>query len=136
MISNRLLSQAVTPEVFLVCSAVHYDSVRVWDGCGEYIGVHPHIQNDPFPLSRLHPCLKPFAGLPSPAGYLHHRSAGVAIGLAIQGSLANFVGGVLILLLKPFKVGDYIKEDTNAIVMNSTTYKENFRKESINCITP
>ncbi len=40
-------------------------------------------------------------------------SAGVAIGLAIQGSLANFVGGVLILLLKPFKVGDYIKEDTN-----------------------
>ncbi len=35
-------------------------------------------------------------------------SAGVAIGLAIQGSLANFVGGVLILLLKPFKVGDYI----------------------------
>ncbi len=39
--------------------------------------------------------------------------AGVAIGLAIQGSLSNFVGGVLILLLKPFKVGDYIKEDTN-----------------------
>jgi Small-conductance mechanosensitive channel len=38
-------------------------------------------------------------------------SAGVAIGLAIQGSLANFIGGVLILLLKPFKVGDYIKED-------------------------
>lgn len=39
-------------------------------------------------------------------------SAGVAIGLAIQGSLANFIGGVLILLLKPFKVGDYIKEDS------------------------
>ena len=38
-------------------------------------------------------------------------SAGVAIGLAIQGSLANVIGGVLILLLKPFKVGDYIKED-------------------------
>lgn len=35
-------------------------------------------------------------------------SAGVAIGLAIQGSLSNFAGGVLILLLKPFKVGDYI----------------------------
>ncbi|HBA47986.1 MAG TPA: mechanosensitive ion channel protein, partial [Lachnospiraceae bacterium] len=33
--------------------------------------------------------------------------------LAIQGSLSNFVGGVLILLLKPFKVGDYIKEDAN-----------------------
>lgn len=40
-------------------------------------------------------------------------SAGVAIGLAIQGSLSNFVGGVLILMLKPFKIGDYIKEDTN-----------------------
>ena len=41
-------------------------------------------------------------------------SAGVTIGLALQGSLSNFAGGVLILLLKPFKVGDYIKEDTNS----------------------
>lgn len=40
-------------------------------------------------------------------------SAGVAIGLALQGSLSNFAGGVLILLLKPFVVGDYIIEDTN-----------------------
>ncbi len=37
-------------------------------------------------------------------------SAGVAIGLAVQGSLSNLAGGVLILLLKPFKVGDYIVE--------------------------
>lgn len=37
-------------------------------------------------------------------------SAGVAIGLAIQGSLSNLAGGVLLLLLKPFKVGDYIIE--------------------------
>ena len=37
-------------------------------------------------------------------------SAGVAIGLAVQGSLSNLAGGVLILVLKPFKVGDYIKE--------------------------
>ena len=35
-------------------------------------------------------------------------SAGVAIGLAIQGSLSNLAGGVLILLLRPFRVGDYI----------------------------
>lgn len=35
-------------------------------------------------------------------------SAGVAIGLALQDSLSNFAGGVLILVLKPFKVGDYI----------------------------
>ncbi|MBQ8184472.1 MAG: mechanosensitive ion channel [Lachnospiraceae bacterium] len=35
-------------------------------------------------------------------------SAGVTIGLALQGSLSNFAGGVLILVLKPFRVGDYI----------------------------
>lgn len=35
-------------------------------------------------------------------------SAGLAIGLALQGSLSNFAGGILILLLKPFRVGDYI----------------------------
>jgi small conductance mechanosensitive channel len=38
-------------------------------------------------------------------------SCGVAIGLALQGSLSNFAGGVLILILKPFVVGDYIIED-------------------------
>lgn len=38
-------------------------------------------------------------------------SCGVAIGLALQGSLSNLAGGVLILLLKPFVVGDYIVED-------------------------
>lgn len=37
-------------------------------------------------------------------------SAGVAIGLAVQGSLSNFAGGVLILLLHPFKTGDYIRD--------------------------
>ena len=35
-------------------------------------------------------------------------SVGVAIGLALQGSLSNFAGGVIILLIKPFKVGDYV----------------------------
>ena len=35
-------------------------------------------------------------------------SAGVAVGLALQGSLSNFAGGVLILLMKPFVIGDYI----------------------------
>ena len=39
-------------------------------------------------------------------------SAGVAIGLAVQGSLSNLAGGVLILMLKPFKVGDYIVESS------------------------
>ncbi len=36
-------------------------------------------------------------------------AAGLAVGLALQGSLANFAGGVLILLLKPFRVGDVIQ---------------------------
>lgn len=40
-------------------------------------------------------------------------TAGVTVGLALQGSLSNFAGGVLILILKPFVVGDYIKEDTH-----------------------
>ena len=35
-------------------------------------------------------------------------SAGVVVGLALQGSLSNFAGGVLILLMKPFVIGDYI----------------------------
>ncbi|MFD0796487.1 mechanosensitive ion channel family protein [Maribacter chungangensis] len=35
-------------------------------------------------------------------------AAGLAIGLALQGSLSNFAGGVLILLFKPFKIGDFI----------------------------
>ena len=35
-------------------------------------------------------------------------TAGLALGLALQGSLSNFAGGVLILLLRPFSVGDYI----------------------------
>lgn len=48
-------------------------------------------------------------------------SVSIAIGLALQGSLSNFAGGILILLLKPFKVGDYIKEDTHS---NEGTVKE------------
>src|SRR6056297_2693315 len=36
-------------------------------------------------------------------------AAGLAIGLALQGSLANFAAGVLMLLFRPFKVGDYIE---------------------------
>lgn len=48
-------------------------------------------------------------------------SGGVAIGLALQGSLSNFAGGVLILILKPFVVGDYIIEDSHG---NEGTVKE------------
>jgi small conductance mechanosensitive channel len=40
-------------------------------------------------------------------------AAGIAIGLALQGSLANFAGGILILAFKPFKVGDLINVNSN-----------------------
>lgn len=36
-------------------------------------------------------------------------AAGLAVGLALQGSLANFAGGVLVLLFRPYKVGDFIE---------------------------
>ncbi|MBP2830706.1 mechanosensitive ion channel [Aquimarina sp. U1-2] len=36
-------------------------------------------------------------------------AAGLAVGLALQGSLSNFAGGVLILFFKPFKIGDFIE---------------------------
>lgn len=42
-------------------------------------------------------------------------SAGLTIGLALQGSLANFAGGVLILLIKPFVVGDYIIDKSSGL---------------------
>ena len=41
-------------------------------------------------------------------------SGGVAIGLALQGGLSNLAGGVIIMLLRPFTVGDYIIENTNS----------------------
>jgi small conductance mechanosensitive channel len=40
-------------------------------------------------------------------------AAGIAIGLALQGSLSNFAGGLLILVFKPFKVGDLINVNNN-----------------------
>lgn len=52
-------------------------------------------------------------GLPTSSLLALVGSAGLTIGLALQGSLANFAGGVLILLAKPFKIGDYIIENVN-----------------------
>ncbi len=51
-------------------------------------------------------------GIPTASFITLLGSAGLAIGLALQGSLSNFAGGVLILILKPFRVGDYIKADS------------------------
>ena len=53
-------------------------------------------------------------------------SCGVAIGLALQGSLSNFAGGLMILFFKPFKVGDYIEAQGEAgtVVGISVVYTE------------
>ncbi|MFT6216342.1 MAG: small conductance mechanosensitive channel [Roseivirga sp.] len=55
-------------------------------------------------------------------------AAGLAIGLALQGSLSNFAGGILILTLKPFNVGDYVEIDgtggsVNGVSIMTTTLK-------------
>jgi len=46
-------------------------------------------------------------------------AAGLAIGLALQGSLANFAGGVLILLFRPFRIGDWIEAQGTAGTVDS-----------------
>ena len=48
-------------------------------------------------------------------------AASLAVGLALQGSLSNFAGGVIILLFKPFKVGDLIESDGILGVVQSIT---------------
>ncbi len=48
-------------------------------------------------------------GIPSTTFVTLLTSAGVAIGLALQGALSNFAGGLLILLFHPFRVGDFIE---------------------------
>ncbi len=47
-------------------------------------------------------------GIPTTSFVTALASCGVAIGLALQGSLSNFAGGIMLLIFKPFKVGDYI----------------------------
>lgn len=52
-----------------------------------------------------------YLGVPAASFIAILSSAGLAIGLAMQGSLSNFAGGVMILLFRPFRVGDFIKTD-------------------------
>ncbi len=48
-------------------------------------------------------------GIPMTSFITVLASCGVAVGLALQGSLSNFAGGLMLLIFKPFKAGDYIK---------------------------
>ena len=52
-------------------------------------------------------------GIPTTGIIAVMGSIGLTLGLALQGSLSNFAGGILILIAKPFKVGDYIVEDAH-----------------------
>lgn len=58
-------------------------------------------------------------GVPSASIIALLGSAGLAVGLSLQGSLANVAGGILILLTRPFCVGDYIKCDAAEGTVNT-----------------
>lgn len=64
-------------------------------------------------------------------------AAGLAVGLALQGSLANFAGGVLIIMFKPFKVDDTIDTGSNTGVVESisilTTKIRTFDNQLVIC---
>lgn len=52
-------------------------------------------------------------GIPTTSFIAIFSAASLAIGLALQGSLSNFAGGILILFFRPFKVGDYISNNAS-----------------------
>ena len=52
-------------------------------------------------------------------------AAGLAVGLALQGSLGNFAGGVLILLFRPYKVGDFVEAGDPICVLEAMKMENN-----------
>ncbi len=48
-------------------------------------------------------------------------AAGLAVGLALQGSLSNFAGGLIILIFKPFKIGDYVSTSSHSGTVEKIT---------------
>lgn len=60
-------------------------------------------------------------GIPTTSFITILGSAGLAVGLALQGGLSNLAGGVMILLFKPFRVGDYIEAGGKEGVVKSIT---------------
>lgn len=64
---------------------------------------------------------------------------GLAVGLALQGSLSNFAGGVLILIFRPFEVGDYISSDngsTGSVERIDLLYTTVINDEGIRVFSP
>jgi len=60
-------------------------------------------------------------GIPTTSFITAIASCGVAIGLAMQGFLSNFAGGIMIMLFKPFTVGDYIETEEAAGTVSEIT---------------
>lgn len=60
-------------------------------------------------------------GIPTTSFITAIASCGVAIGLAMQGFLSNFAGGIMLMIFKPFKVGDYIETPDAAGTVAETT---------------
>ena len=60
-------------------------------------------------------------GIPATSFITILASCGVAVGLALQGSLSNFAGGLMILFFKPFKVGDFIEASGESGVVQEIT---------------
>ena len=77
-------------------------------------------------------------GIPTTSFITMLASCGVAIGLALQGSLSNFAGGIMILLFKPFKVGDYIDAagDSGTVTEISVVYTELLTVDNKRIIIP
>ena len=65
-------------------------------------------------------------GVPTTSFITLLASCGVAIGLALQGSLSNFAGGLMILFFKPFKIGDFIEAsgESGTVAEISVVYTE------------
>lgn len=60
-------------------------------------------------------------GIPTTSFVTALASCGVAIGLALQGALGNLAGGIMILIFKPFKVGDFIETSSNSGTVTNIT---------------
>lgn len=60
-------------------------------------------------------------GIPATSFITILASCGVAVGLALQGSLSNFAGGLMILFFKPFKVGDFIEASGETGIVQEIT---------------
>ena len=77
-------------------------------------------------------------GIPTTSFITMLASCGVAIGLALQGSLSNFAGGIMILLFKPFKVGDYIDAagESGTVTEISVVYTELLSVDNKRIIIP